>query len=95
MMWQDIVFSVGQWIFIIALIPSLLSKEKPALSTSLMTGTVLAVFAFTYSTLSLWTASVSTVLSAGTWFVLAVQKYNSDRKKHSLLVDGSAEQETS
>ena len=95
MSWQDIVFSIGQWIFIVALIPLLFSTDKPALSSSLMTGTVLAVFAFTYSTLSLWTASVSTVLSAGAWFILAIQKMRANRKKSALLQDGSAEQETS
>ncbi len=94
MSWQDIVFSIGQWIFIIALIPLIFSKDKPALSSSLMTGTVLAVFAFTYSTLSLWTASASTVLSAGAWFILATQKIRANRKKSVLLQDGLAEKET-
>ncbi|GEM_PF-552297 len=94
MTWQDIVFSIGQWIFIVALIPLLFSKDKPALSSSLMTGTVLAVFAFTYSTLSLWTASTSTILTAGAWFTLAIQKYRLDRKKSALLTNGLAEKKT-
>lgn len=79
MEWQDIVLSVGSWIFTIALIPSVLSKDKPALSSSLMTGSVLVVYAVTYLTLSLWTAAASTVLVAGVWFTLAVQKYRADR----------------
>lgn len=80
MAWQDIILSVGSWIFTIALIPSVLSKDKPALSSSLTTGSVLAVYAVTYLTLSLWTAAASTVLVAGMWFTLAVQKYRADRK---------------
>lgn len=75
MLWQDIVFSIGQWFFIIALIPSLISKDKPAFSSSISTGAVLLVFAFTYMSLGLWTSGVSSLLLAGMWFALAVQKY--------------------
>lgn len=80
MLWQDWVFSVGQWVFILALLPSVFGKDKPALSTSLMTGTVLAIFALTYITLSLLLAGISTSLSSAVWFVLAVQKYLADKK---------------
>lgn len=73
--WQDYVIAVGSIIFVIALIPSVLGKHKPALSTSLLTGTVLLVFAMTYLTLSLWFAAITTTLTATLWYVLAVQKY--------------------
>ena len=79
MAWQDIILSVGSWIFAVALIPSVVSKDKPALSSSLMTGSVLGVYAVTYVSLSLWVAAASTVLVAGMWFTLAVQKYRADR----------------
>jgi len=37
-MWQDIMFSLGSWIFAIALIPSIVNKEnKPDMKTSLQT----------------------------------------------------------
>lgn len=75
MAWQDIVFSIGAWIFVIALLPSVFGKDKPALSSSLITGSVLAVFAFTYVSLSLWIAALSTSMVSLTWFVLAVQKF--------------------
>ena len=80
MTWQDIVLSVGSWIFTVALIPSVVSKDKPALASSLMTGIVLAVYAIVYMTLALWTAAASTILVAGMWFTLAIQKYRADRK---------------
>ena len=54
MVWQDIVLSVGAWIFFIALIPSIKSRDKPAIMTSLPTGIVLVIFALTYATLGLW-----------------------------------------
>jgi hypothetical protein len=52
--WQDIVISAGALILALALWPSILSKDKPALWTSLVTGAVLFVFALTYGSLSLW-----------------------------------------
>jgi len=75
MAWQDVVFSIGQWIFIIALLPSVFGKDKPAFSSSVITGSVLGVFALTFATLSLWVSAFSTTLVSITWFVLAVQKY--------------------
>lgn len=80
MTWQDIIFGIGQWIFVIALVPSVLGKDKPALASSVLTGTVLAIFAVTYMTLSLWAAGVSTLLVAGMWYTLAIQKYLAGKK---------------
>jgi len=77
MLWQDWIITLGSLVFVIALFPSVLSKDKPALSTSLMTGTVLVIFALTYLTLSLWTSAVTTFLTGALWFVLAIQKYSS------------------
>ena len=75
MVWQDIVLSVGMWIFVIALIPTLRGKEKPALSTSIVTSAVLAVFVLTYATLELWLSTIASAVIAVLWFVLAAQKY--------------------
>ena len=84
MSWQDIVLSAGSWIFVIALTPAIRAKEKPPLSTSLMTGTILVVFAVTYATLALWLSVVSTGLVAAAWFTLAIQKiwYNKGEFKN-------------
>lgn len=74
MTWQDIVLSVGSWIFIIALLPSLFGKDKPPISTSLMTGGVLLVYNFVYVSLHLWLTLVSTGILTLAWLTLAVQK---------------------
>ena len=83
MIWQDIVLSIGQWVFAIALLPSVFGKDKPALVSSLITGSVLTVFAFTFATLSLWISAISTVLVSLIWFVLAGQKIMINRKEKS------------
>lgn len=76
MVWQDLVLSAGSFVFFLALIPSVIGKDKPAFSTSVMTGSVLAVFTVTYFTLGLWLATFTTSLASILWAILAIQKYN-------------------
>ncbi len=75
MHWQDIVLTLGSIVFIIALLPSVLSKNKPAVSTSLSTGIVLAIFAGVYVSLALWFTATTTGVTSAVWLVLAFQKY--------------------
>ena len=77
--WQDIALAVGSLTLAVALIPSVLGKDKPALWTSAVTGTVLVVFTATYASLSLWYATFTTALAAALWIVLAVQKISQNR----------------
>lgn len=72
--WQDIAISIGQLVLAAALVPSILSKDKPSLWTSITCGVVLALFAFTYLTIALWYAAVTTFISALLWILLAAQK---------------------
>ena len=75
MIWQDWVFGIGTIVFSLALIPAILGKEKPPLSTSLSTGSILFVFAVTQASLSLWFACVMSVVAGCLWITLTVQKY--------------------
>ncbi|MEX1027637.1 MAG: hypothetical protein WD049_06480 [Candidatus Paceibacterota bacterium] len=79
-MWQDIVFSLGQVLFVVALLPSVFSKDKPALSSSLMTGCILATFGITYASMGLYWSAGTAAAIAATWFVLAVQKFLMNQK---------------
>lgn len=80
MLWQDWVFSIGQIIFVIALIPTIKGKDKPALSTSLITGAILLAFAFSYMALSLLFSTVTSIVMSLSWFILAYQKYKQIKK---------------
>ena len=80
MLWQDWVFSVGQVVFLIALIPTIRGKDKPALTTSAVTSLILAFFAYTYFTLELWFSTVSSIAMTAAWATLAIQKYLQDKK---------------
>lgn len=78
--WQDLVLAIGSIIFVIALVPSVAGKNKPALSTSLLTGTVLVVFGISYLTLTLWYAATTTFMTAVMWYILAAQKLHQSRR---------------
>ena len=73
MKWQDIILGVGGFIFSISLLPSIFGEGKPEMLTSLLTATVLTVFAITYFSLKLRLAALSTILTAICWWVLLVQ----------------------
>lgn len=79
MKWQDYVVSTGLVAFTIALIPSIKSKDKPALFTSLMTSGFMYIFSATFITLGLWATAAGQFLGASAWAVLAVQKYRQRR----------------
>lgn len=81
MNWQDLVLTIGQIVLTIALLPSVFSKDKPALKSSLIYGTVLIGFTLTYLSLSLYLTAASTGLISILWFVLAIQKYLASKKK--------------
>jgi len=72
--WQDWVITIGQLLFFVALLPSIFSQDKPNRWSSLMTGLIMAVFAYTFLTLGLlWSASTSVLVSIA-WFTLFFQK---------------------
>ena len=74
-MWQDLVFTVGGGLFFLALLPTLCGKHKPALSTSLLTGSILGVFAVTYLTMDMKLSFLATALTSMTWLMIAAQTW--------------------
>mgnify|MGYP003395202723 FL=1 len=80
MAWQDAVFFIGSWIFVISLIPTIRGKQKPDFSTSLTTSFILYIFMATYFTLELTLSGIATFASATTWAILAYQRFQNDKK---------------
>lgn len=74
-MWQDFVFTVGSFLFIIGLIPTVRGSQKPPLSTSFVTGLVLLVFAVMYLTLELYLSAVVTTITSMMWATLFLQRH--------------------
>jgi hypothetical protein len=80
-MWQDVVLSACNFVLIIALLPSVFSEHKPALTTSLVTGSALSIMGITFATLSLWLTMIALFISSVLWFVLALQSFSNKRGK--------------
>lgn len=74
MIWQDLVFMVGGFIFAPSLYFMIRDKNKPPIKTSLPTAIVLTAFVINYVTMGYWLATTSTVLTAICWYVLFFQK---------------------
>lgn len=80
MIWQDIILAGAQIFFAVSLLPSILSKDKPAFATSASTSFMLYVIGIVNFTLNLYGASLGLFLVATLWGVLAIQKFNNDKR---------------
>jgi len=81
MSWQDLVLSFGSVMFIFALIPMIISEHKPPLISSLISSAILYSFAFTYTTVDLVYAAVTTTVMATLWAIVAAQSWKQRRNK--------------
>lgn len=72
MTWQDQVIAMTQVLFVLALLPSLQSENKPDWLTSLATTVGMFAIACTYATLSLW-FSAGVALVAAALFIQVVR----------------------
>lgn len=64
MIWQDIVPLVGNIVFTLALIPSIVSKEKPHRLSCGLTAGILLTYVFTFWSINLWYWSLATLATA-------------------------------
>jgi len=82
--WQDLVFMIGGFIFAPALLFSIKAKTLPALKTSIPTVLVLSVFTGTYLTMHYYLAVISTALTVAAWAALMIQAFKVRSKKRRL-----------
>lgn len=81
MIWQDAVLAISQIIFFFALFPTILSKKsKPSISTSIINTVVLLIVCYVNISLKLYGFAFGVFLVAVAWAILAVQKYQMDKK---------------
>jgi hypothetical protein len=71
--WQDGVFSIGQLVFLMGLMPSVLGSDKPAAFTSITTAVMLCAFLVVYASYRLWATFIFTAVTISVWFLLAAQ----------------------
>lgn len=73
MKWQDVVFSIGEVVFMVGLVPSVLGPDKPAAITSLSTAAMLLAYLAVHRSFKLWGAFVLTLITVTMWSILAGQ----------------------
>lgn len=83
MHWQETILALGQVVFIIALLPSVFSADKPEIWTSIITGLVALSIAITYLTMNLNIAAISAFFNFVFWSILALQKLHQTKKNKS------------
>lgn len=71
--WQDLIFGLGQLVFMAGLLPSVLGHQKPDPITSLLTAVMLCLFLMVYVSYRLWIAFSLTTMTIGLWVVLLFQ----------------------
>ena len=76
---QDLIISIGQIIFIVALLPTIFNKDKPPIKTSIPTGIILIVFAINFYTIELYYATMTSGINGIEWLILTYQKYKSKK----------------
>ncbi len=73
MVWQDAVIAVCQLTFIPAMMPTVLGKNKPEFSTSVMNFIIVMIISTCLLSLRLWFAWASALPIAVIWLTLAIQ----------------------
>lgn len=79
-MWQDTVIAACQLAFFPSMLPTLIGKDKPALSTSALNALIVTIITACFFTLQLWFSVATGALTAGIWVVLAFQKWRIDNR---------------
>ncbi|MCC7500626.1 hypothetical protein IT396_02390 [Candidatus Nomurabacteria bacterium] len=75
-MWQDYALGVVQAMFAVALMPTLLDRQKPALSTSAMNAAGMTIITVVYVSLLLWLSAAVAAIVGFQWVILWIQRYN-------------------
>ncbi len=74
MIWQDLVLTVGGFVFVAGLVPMLRAQTRPPLSTSIPLAGTMAMYAVAMATLDLWLSAGPMVVQSFIWATLAVQR---------------------
>lgn len=80
-MWQDTVIAICQLAFFPSMLPTLLGKDKPALTTSVLNACIVAIITGCFFTMQLWFSFVTGCITACIWAILALQKHTSSKTK--------------
>lgn len=71
--WQDLVFFVGEVVFLVGLVPSIINDNPPDPWTSFPTAFMLFTFMLVHASFKLWFTFSLTWITAMLWVVLGIQ----------------------
>ena len=86
MSWQDLVLAAGGFVIAAGIIPTILSRVKPALFTTLTIVLVLGVSGVAFATLGLWLTAIGVALQFVLWSVVLVQTLAARGRARDALV---------
>lgn len=78
--WQDFVLSLCILCFNIALLPTLLSRHKPHVTTGIITAAFQIVAFSVYATLHLWYTGSMCLVNSLLWTIIVIQKLEMDKR---------------
>ena len=81
MIWQDVVMTLGQFAFGIALIPTIKANQPPTKGTCLTTAVIATIYVPTLLSLGLKVSFLATILVATNWWILFYQSYRQELQK--------------
>lgn len=79
MSWQDFVILVGQLTLFVTLFPTIVSRARVPLLTSVPAFVVLSGFALTFATIGLLGSAATSVMNAAAWLAIAVNRIKAVR----------------
>ena len=74
MIWQDILMMIGGVGLALALIPSVIYKDKPDKNTCAVTGGILTSYVMAMATLGLYFSAIAIGITATMWWILLYQQ---------------------
>ncbi len=80
--WQDIVITICQLLFMASLIPMLLGPHKPPKITCITTFILILVLLFCFITLKWIFVSILTIVESVAWLVLSIQTWKQKKEEN-------------
>lgn len=71
--WQDLVFFIGEIVFLVGLLPSVIADNPPSPWTSFPTAFMLFCFMVVHASFKLWFTFSLTWITAALWVILGIQ----------------------
>jgi len=80
-MWQDMVLTIANFVFMFSMILAVRDQQKPPLSTSIPSAIALGIVCIVQISLELYLTTLITFIVFCLWTVVAIQRYRQGKVK--------------